>query len=38
MSEKSYKYICEKCNYKSNIPSQWEKHINIKKVNVVQML
>lgn len=28
MEEKKYKYICEKCNYKGNIPSHWEKHIN----------
>ncbi len=24
----SYKYICEKCDYKCNIISRWEKHIN----------
>jgi hypothetical protein len=28
MTEKIYKFICEKCNYKGNIPAQWEKHIN----------
>ena len=26
--DKNYKYICEKCNYKCNIISRWEKHIN----------
>ena len=28
MEEKKYKYICDKCNYKGNIKSDWEKHIN----------
>jgi hypothetical protein len=27
-TEISFRFICEKCNYKGNIPSQWEKHIN----------
>jgi len=26
--EKSHKFICEKCDYKGNIKSQWKKHIN----------
>ena len=28
MSEKTYYYICEKCNYKSNIFINLQKHIN----------
>ena len=28
MEEKKYKYVCEKCNYKGNIKSDWKKHIN----------
>ncbi len=27
-SENNYKYVCEQCNYKCNIISRWEKHIN----------
>jgi hypothetical protein len=23
-----YKYVCEKCNYRCNIVSRWDKHIN----------
>jgi hypothetical protein len=25
--ENEYKYICEKCNYKCDYISQWNKHI-----------
>jgi len=28
MEEKVNKYICEKCNYKTNITSKWNAHIN----------
>jgi hypothetical protein len=28
MTERNYKFICEKCNYKGYLPSQWEKHLN----------
>ena len=24
----NFKYYCEKCNYKCNIISRWDKHIN----------
>ncbi len=27
-TEENYKYICVQCNYKCNIISRWEKHIN----------
>ena len=26
--DENYKFICEKCDYKCNIISRWEKHIN----------
>jgi hypothetical protein len=27
-NNQEFKYYCEKCNYKCNIISNWEKHIN----------
>ena len=24
----NFKYYCEKCNYKCNVISRWDKHIN----------
>jgi hypothetical protein len=28
MNEKINNYICEKCNFKTNIKARWEKHID----------
>ena len=31
LQEKEYKYNCERCNYKCNENSKWDKHINTEK-------
>jgi hypothetical protein len=31
LQEKEHKYNCERCNYRCNENSKWEKHINTEK-------
>lgn len=31
LQEKEYKYNCERCNYRCNENSKWDKHINTEK-------